>query len=324
MKMKSMFSGLGAKMALATLALGMTMTSCYDSESVDIVGPAELPDPEYVICVNVTSSTGEALPDGSQVTLDGTNTQTLTDGAYIFEDVTPGSHTLVVDIDGYLRASRTVYLQTVQDGESCVAVADIVLYDASTQVTEPEYQAPATTEQAQEVLEASETQITELLTAVEGLDAESLTIELDENGNIVASSDVSVSGGTPGNTVTVQVPSFTGFASTITPDTDLTKGLTPAQIWVASAEAALNRTYGLQRISVNQTLPASGKATIIGYNFVITLNTEALQFDGTTGVVTYQENVVVATPIYDSHDSHDSHDQHGGSNGAGGGEGGDQ
>lgn len=324
MKMKSMFSGLGAKMALATLALGMTMTSCYDSESVDIVGPAELPDAEYVIYGNVTSAaTGEAVP-GVTVNMGSSTITTTEDGFFLFEDLSAGQYTISIDADGYLRATRTVYLQTVQKGESCVAVADIVLYDASSQVVEPEYQAPATTEQAEEIKKAAEGQIKELLSGVDGVDTENLTVVVNRDGDIEASSSVEVAGGTPGASVTVQVPSFTGFASTITPDTDLTKALTPAQIWVASAEAALNRSYGLKRVSVSKTLPASGKATIIGYNFVITLNTEALQFDGTTGVVTYQENVVVATPIYDSHDTHDSHDQHGGNYGAGGGEGGDQ
>lgn len=314
--MKSMFSGLGAKMALATLVVGLTMTSCYDSESVDIVGPAELPDPVYVIYGNVTSSTG-GMVSGVEVTLDGTNSQTVQNGAFVYENVAPGRHELRINDDEYLEATRTVYLQTVQDGEACVVVADIVLYDINSQIIEPERQEDATPEQAEEIKTAVEGQITEMLGSVEGLDADNISIDVDpETGDIVVTSSVEVAAGSPGEPVTVQVPNFTGFASTITPD--WTKALTDGEIWIASAESALNRNYGLTQIFVDYTLQPAGKASVVGYNLVITMDTETLQFNGISGVVTYQGRFEVS-PIVDSHDTHDSHDQHGGGNGAGGG-----
>ena len=39
MKMKSKFFGLSAKLALAVLAVGTTLTSCYDSENGDVNKP---------------------------------------------------------------------------------------------------------------------------------------------------------------------------------------------------------------------------------------------------------------------------------------------
>ena len=323
MKMKSKLFGFSAKMALAAVAVCGMLTSCYEKEEIDNTGSTQLPDPVYVLYGNVTNAqTGEAIANAS-VSIDGTAVAADANGYFVKTDLTGGkAYTVVVDMDGYLKATRTVYMQTVNKGETCIVVADIALYDAASQAAEPEINTPATKEQSTVMMNAAKAQVTELLGSVQGLDAENIAISVDENGNTVVKAGVEVTAAV-GENVTVAVPSFTGFASTITPETTFTKALTEAQIWVASAERALNRSYGLSLISVNKVLEGQVGKSINGYTLTITMENRALQFNGREGYATYQASAVVA-PTYESHDSHDSHNTHGSDPNAGGGDGNSQ
>lgn len=321
--MKSKLFGFSAKMALAAVAVCGMFASCYEKEEIDNGGSTQLPEPAYVLYGNVTNAqTGEAVANAA-VSINGTAVTADANGYFVKTDLQGGqAYTVTVDMDGYLKATRTVYMQAVNKGETCIVVADMALYDASSQAVEAEVNAPATQEQAKEMMNAAKAQITELLGSVEGLDAENMTIEVDENGNTIVKAVLKLSAAV-GEDLSVGVPSFTGFASTITPDTEFTKAITEAQIWVASAEKVLNKTYGLKLISVEKVLKGKLGQAIIGYNLKITMSNHALQFSGREGLVTYQENVVV-DPIYDGHDSHDSHDGHGSNPAAGGGDGNSQ
>ena len=244
--------------------------------------------------------------------IDNTGSTQLPDPAYVlYGNVTNAR---------YLKATRTVYMQTVKAGETCIVVADIALYDASSQAVDVEVNAPATSDQAKKILEEAKGEMTKLLSAVEGIDAESLTFTVEEDGSTTVNATAAVSEQPVGQSVKVAVPSFTGFASTITPESTLTKALTDAQIWVASAEKALNKSYGLKTITVEKELPGLVGQSIVGYSLTIKMENRVLQFNGYEGYVTYQLTAVVAAK-YQSHDSHDSHDGHGTNPGAGGGAG---
>ena len=321
--MKSKLFGFSAKMALAAVAVCGMFASCYEKEEIDNGGSTQLPEPAYVLYGNVTNAqTGEAVANAA-VSINGTAVTADANGYFVKTDLQGGqAYTVTVDMDGYLKATRTVYMQAVNKGETCIVVADMALYDASSQAVEAEVNAPATPDQAAEMMNAAKAQITELLSSVEGLDAENMTITVDENGNTIVNADVKFTAAV-GEDVTVSVPSFTGFASTITPETAFTKALSEAQIWVASAEKTLNKSYGLKLISVEKVLKGVVGQSIIGYDLTITMPNRVLQFNGREGYVTYQENAVVSA-LYESHDSHDSHDGHGSNPAAGGGDGNSQ
>lgn len=321
MKMKSKLFGFGAKMALAAVAVCGMLTSCYEKEEIDNGGSTQLPDPAYVLYGNVTNAqTGEAVANAT-VSINGTAVTANENGYFEKKDLAGGqAYTIVVDMDGYLKATRTVYMQTVKAGETCIVVADIALYDASSQAVDVEVNAPATPDQAKKILEeVSKDEMTKLLSAVEGIDAESLTFTVEEDGSTTVKAIATVSEQPVGQSVKVSVPSFTGFASTITPESTLTKALTDAQIWIASAEKALNKSYGLKTISVEKELPGLVGQSIVGYSLTIKMENRVLQFNGYEGYVTYQLTAVVAAK-YQSHDSHDSHDGHGSNPAAGGGD----
>lgn len=319
--MKSKLFGFGAKMALAAVAVCGMLTSCYEKEEIDNTGSTQLPDPAYVLYGNVTNAqTGEAVANAS-VSINGTAVTADANGYFVKTDLQGGqAYTVTVDMDGYLKATRTVYMQTVKAGETCIVVADIALYDASSQAVDVEVNAPATSDQAKKILEEAKGEMTKLLSAVEGIDAESLTFTVEEDGSTTVNATAAVSEQPVGQSVKVAVPSFTGFASTITPESTLTKALTDAQIWVASAEKALNKSYGLKTITVEKELPGLVGQSIVGYSLTIKMENRVLQFNGYEGYVTYQLTAVVAAK-YQSHDSHDSHDGHGTNPGAGGGAG---
>ena len=161
MKMKSKFFGLSAKLALAILAVGTTLTSCYDSENVDIVAPSQPEPATYVIVGNITdAATGLPLSEGVAVTVDG-NAQTVNASGY-FEatGLSAGSHEVKVSAPTYNDAVRTIYLAETAEGGVCVGNADFALYtaDASADLVYPDggYEGdgvdagkPATKEQAE-------------------------------------------------------------------------------------------------------------------------------------------------------------------------------
>lgn len=310
MKMKSKLFGLGAKSALYLLAIcGALFTSCYEKEEIDVTPPVVLPDAAYVIVGNVYfAKNGEPVANKT-ITIDGGTIQTDSNGAFIKEGLTAGQHVVTVDLDGYAKVARTVYLVAVQKGQTSLANVEVVLYDVNDVAdSQPEQTTPGTPAQAEEVKGA----VTSLVP-----DA---AVTVNTDGNIVATESNSVSVAT-GESATVNIKVFTGFNSNITPAT--TKALTPGEIWLASASKYLNRTYGLQVKLISYIIPGVSGKTITGFKQRSVLTTETLTFNGLTGTVIYQgtANSYVIEPVYESHDSHDSHDGHGGSSNAGGGAG---
>lgn len=240
------------------------------------------------------------------VTIDGGTIQTDSNGAFIKEGLTAGQHVVTVDLDGYAKVARTVYLVAVQKGQTSLANVEVVLYDANDVAdSQPEQTAPGTPAQAEELKGA----VTSLVPGA--------AVTVNTNGNIVVTEDTPVSVAT-GESATVNIEVFTGFNSNITPAT--TKALTPGEIWLASASKYLNRTYGLQVKLISYIIPGVLGKTITGFKQTSVLTTETLTFDGLTGTVIYQgtANSYVIEPVYESHDSHDAH---GGSSNAGGGAG---
>jgi len=310
MKMKSKLFGLSAKSALYLLAICSALfTSCYEKEEIDVTPPVVLPDAAYVIVGNVYfAKNGEPVANKT-VTIDGGTIQTDSNGAFIKEGLTAGQHVVTVDLDGYAKVARTVYLVAVQKGQTSLANVEVVLYDANDVAdSQPEQTAPGTPAQAEELKGA----VTSLVPGA--------AVTVDTNGNIVVTESNSVNVAT-GDNATVNIKVFTGFNSNITPAT--TKALTPGEIWLASASKYLNRTYGLQVKLISYMIPGVSGKTITGFKQTSVLTTETLTFNGLTGTVLYQgtANNYVIEPVYQSHDSHDSHDGHGGSSNAGGGAG---
>ena len=304
MKMKSKLFGLSAKSALYLLAICSALfTSCYEKEEIDVTPPEELPDAAYVIVGNVYfAKNGEPVANKT-VTIDGGTIQTDSNGAFIKEGLTAGQHVVTVDLAGYAKVARTVYLVAVQKGQTSLANVDVVLYDATDVAdSQPEQTAPGTPAQAEELKGA----VTSLVPGA--------AVTVNTNGNIVVTEDTPVTVAT-GESATVNIEVFTGFNSNITPAT--TKALTPGEIWLASASKYLNRTYGLQVKLISYIIPGVLGKTITGFKQTSVLTTETLTFDGLTGTVIYQgtANSYVIEPVYDSHDAH------GGSSNAGGGAG---
>ncbi len=312
MKMKSKLFGFGAKSALYLLAIcGALFTSCYEKEEIDVTPPVVLPDAAYVIVGNVYfAKNGEPVANKT-ITIDGGTIQTDSNGAFIKEGLTAGQHVVTVDLDGYAKVARTVYLVAVQKGQTSLANVEVVLYDANDVAdSQPEQTAPGTPAQAEELKDA----VTNLVPGA------AATVNTD--GSIVITESNSVSVAT-GESATVNIEVFTGFNSNITPAPANTKALTPGEIWLASASKYLNRTYGLKVKLIPYIIPGVLGKTITGFKQTSVLTTETLTFNGLTGTVVYQgnESNYVIEPVYESHDSHDSHDGHGGSSNAGGGAG---
>ena len=285
---------------------GALFTSCYEKEEIDVTPAEELPDAAYVIVGNVYfAKNGEPVANKT-VTIDGGTIQTDSNGAFIKEGLTAGQHVVTVDLAGYAKVARTVYLVAVQKGQTSLANVDVVLYDATDVAdSQPEQTAPGTPAQAEELKGA----VTSLVPGA--------AVTVNTNGNIVVTEDTPVTVAT-GESATVNIEVFTGFNSNITPAT--TKALTPGEIWLASASKYLNRTYGLQVKLISYIIPGVLGKTITGFKQTSVLTTETLTFDGLTGTVIYQgtANSYVIEPVYESHDSHDAH---GGSSNAGGGAG---
>ena len=316
--MKSVFFGYSAKVALALLAVG-TMTSCYEKEEVDKTPVVTPPAAKYYIQGNVSAAkTGAALR--ANVAVNGAAQSVNADGYYITGDLTkPGEYKVTAAMEDYLDAVKTVTLPETPDGGVCIASADFALNGADAAAQKPTMNVPATKEQAEQAMDEAKDDIVAAFTTL-GVDANDVEIEIVSGGAKV-SVPVAVESAV-GEAVTVTVPYFEGFASTVTPEQDnlFTKAVTDGQIWLASAEAALNMTYGMKNIGMGVTFEGVAGKSINGFKAVIMYAIKTLEFSGYPGQVIYQESIRVE-PSYESHDSHDSHDSHNGhgSNPAAGG-----
>ena len=326
--MKSKIFGLGASMALAILAVGTTLTSCYDSENVDIIAP-DSPDPaRYYIAGNITDArTGEAL-NGASVTMDGAAVSVS--GNYFEVEVgADEAHTFTVDVDGYYTATRTVRTPSIVDGGVSVSNADFALVSLSEEdVIEPDTPRDpddldlADQEEANAVLEMHQETILAALNDVPGIDMETVQLTVDTDGALRLVAPVGFEAIETAQSLDVTLPYYEGFASTVSQTADglfTTRAVTDGEIWNLSAAAALNRNFGLTATTRTATLQGIANAAINGYTFVVYFTTEKLTFNGHTGTVTYQGDWYVV-PTYDGHDNHDLHSiLHGNHNGAGGG-----
>ena len=326
--MKSIFSSLNAKLALAVLAVGTMFASCYDSENGDVtVNPK--PDPaKYVIAGNLTdAATSAAVSPATtdvRVTIDNAEVTVDENGFFVKEDVGSGSHVVEVIASGYDNAKRTIYLPETAEGGIAYGNADFVLYGPdSKELPDPDYQDDATMAQADEL--ASDPAVVDVVkTAVEslGLTYEGLVANADGTITLTASGEPASK--ETGNEAEVKLPLFDGFISTIGQDDESfswTKAITAGQYWNAAAAKALNKNYGL---TLKDELPVYkivkvDRLTIVKYTVQAYFDSEALSFNDKEGIVMYQ-NATTINVSWESHDSHDGHvNSHGPNNGAGGG-----
>ena len=127
MKMKSKFFGLSAKLALAVLAVGTTLTSCYDSENGDVNKPYTPEAPKYIVSGYITDyETGEPLT-GATVTI-GAQQATTNGGAYSLELTAPGALDVTIAAEGYSSVERSLQVETITTGVALYTV-DAALWD---------------------------------------------------------------------------------------------------------------------------------------------------------------------------------------------------
>lgn len=318
MKMKSKLFGLGAKMALALLAVGMTVTSCYDSENVDIIQPDQPVAPKYYIAGNITDAETGDIVTNATVTIDGDEV-TLTNGAFN-KEVSVGdagaSFVVAVVADGYRDVSRTIFFPAMGNGTVTVGNADFALVGVTASDLLEE-------DPLQDNYPVSDEEYTLLKDELGNVLPESVVLTTDEDGNIVATyAAEEVTNSAIGEDLEITAPYYSGFASTISQDADdiFTKALTDGQIWNASASNVLGLPYGLTLGERSVILPGRPGCSISTWTLTQVFAVEPLSFGGVVGTVTYQSNWVI-TFSYESHDGHDWHDNHGSVNGAGGGNG---
>ncbi len=114
--MKSKFFGLSAKLALAVLAVGMTLTSCYDSENGDVSVPSKPAAPTYAVNGVVTDfKTGEPI-EGATVLVAGETKTTNVNGAYSYQGASPVQGDITISAAGYRSVVRTIDMPTVETG----------------------------------------------------------------------------------------------------------------------------------------------------------------------------------------------------------------
>lgn len=319
--MKSIFSSLNAKLALAVLAVGTMFASCYDSENGDVTVNVK-PDPaKYYIAGNVTNAeTGEKL-EGATITMNGERV-TYTGSSFNIEVAGGTSYEFVVDLDGYYTATRTIYMPTIADGGVSVGNADFALVGVLAKDILPEDAGSgdfATSAEAQEALNLHEGAILATLDGIEGITSTELIV--DEYGNLRLVVEANVTDAKVDEDKDVTLPYYHGFVSTVSQSAKdiFTRAITEGSIWNASAEAALKMDYGFTIEDRTVTLSGVKGAAINGYVFVVYFTNKVLSFGGYEGTVTYQGEWYVV-PTYDSHDNHDLHSiLHGNHNGAGGG-----
>lgn len=117
MKMKSIFSNVSAKLALAVLAVGTMFTSCYDSENGDVTVPTKPAEPTYTVNGVVTDfRTGEAI-EGATVAIASVGTETTdATGSYTYQGTAPVNGQITISAAGYRDVVRTIKMPTVETG----------------------------------------------------------------------------------------------------------------------------------------------------------------------------------------------------------------
>lgn len=316
MEMKNVFSGLGAKLALALLAVG-TMTSCYEKEELNVEKTDDPIDPVYYIQGNVCDvETGKPLeakvtikgPDGSSV-----YNATATNGYFKYQTSTDGTYTVEADCDYFFTASKTVFFPAGNKNTVSVATVDFALVSLNSPVApapdDPNsLNTPSTREETEKMKKAAET---DLMKALDGVQMSVNNIEVGD-GEIIVSSNVKSVSGKLSDKAVLDLPLTKGFVSTITPETSVITRATEGREWIAYAAKALGREYGFEPVKgvLGQiTFPGRYGYSIAGYDVKAVYAVRTLSFEGKEGVVMYQEKVIV-TVKYEAHDMHDGHDRH--------------
>ena len=125
--MKSRFFGLSAKLALAVLAVGFTFTSCYDSQSDNVIVPVTpgevvLPAPVYEITGYVSDFlTGSAIQGATVATPIGSASTDAT-GFYKITSGNPASGTVEISAGNYQSVSFTLSMTTIETGMASYTV----------------------------------------------------------------------------------------------------------------------------------------------------------------------------------------------------------
>ncbi len=125
--MKSRFFGLSAKLALAFLAVGFTFTSCYDSQSDNVIVPVTpgevvIPAPVYEITGYVTDFlTGSAIQGATVATPIGSASTDAT-GFYKVTSGNAASGTIEISAGNYQSVSFTLSMTTIQTGMASYTV----------------------------------------------------------------------------------------------------------------------------------------------------------------------------------------------------------
>lgn len=132
--MKSKLFGLGAKLALAILAVGTTLTGCYDSENGDVTKPYVAPDAVYSIVGTVSTTDGKAIGN-TTVKLSGVlegSATTDANGSYSIRVTKNGGVTgdVTVAIEGkaneYKAATATTKVDKIVNGQAVAYYLNIV------------------------------------------------------------------------------------------------------------------------------------------------------------------------------------------------------
>ena len=106
-----------------SLSLMMGTTACSDDDpDYSNVTPPEVASVASTIGGIVSDRSGDAIA-GAKVTLTGSSsksTQTGDDGVYLFEEVTPGTYTVLVEADGKVSEEGTVTVANSEQTQSYI------------------------------------------------------------------------------------------------------------------------------------------------------------------------------------------------------------
>lgn len=116
--------------AFLGVALATSFTGCSDDDPDynNVIPPVV--EVTHNISGRITGMDGNGL--SATVSMDGTSTQTDTDGKFLFEDVTTGTHTLVAQAEGKLQKETSVTITSGGNGTN--AVWNVALPNAGTTV----------------------------------------------------------------------------------------------------------------------------------------------------------------------------------------------
>lgn len=298
MKMKSNVFGSSAKLALAVLAVcGTLFTSCYEKEGLDNLPAA------YYVAGSITDGTSGQPIKNATVTIGGTEVAATT-GSFNHKVTTTGFVTVTVKANDFFDTEKTVFVAPVSEGQTYVAVADIALFNAASQTTDP-------LQVITPVLTAAEK--TKIATALSL--PENAKIEETEDG-LVAVYETEFAATTDPKEVTVDYKE--GFDLLADPTT---RAISDKAQFIANVGKAIGKSHGLRGVSRKAILYANG-ASMIGAKITIVIDVNEFLFlinSLNYGGSAYWTSSVKAEPIVDTHDSHDAH---GNNPNAGGGEGG--